>query len=215
MNRFLPALVLGFAVAAPVQADLPVDRDEIFFDVYRGDSRFGEHRVRFDQQGEDLRVEVDINLRVNFGPINFFRYEHEAEELWRDGELVSLQTETLEAGDRVRISAERQGSDFRVLNSALDRAAALPASLPPSSHWQGYEVGEESIFNTVTGEAMPVTVTYLGRETIEADGRTIEADRYRMSGTLTVDLWYDADGVWAKCYFEIDGERISYVRRAA
>lgn len=215
MKRFLPALVLGLAAAAPAQGDLPSDREEIFFDVYRGDSRFGEHRVRFEQAGEDLRVEVDINLRVNFGPINFFRYEHEAEELWRDGQLLSLQTETLEDGDRVRITAQRDGSDFRVTNSSLQQAVALSGSLPPSSHWQGYEVGQESIFNTVTGEEMPVTISYIGRETIEADGRMIEADRYRMTGTLTVDLWYDEDGVWAKCYFEIDGQRISYVRRAA
>jgi hypothetical protein len=54
----------------------------------------------------------------------------------------------------------------------------------------------------------------MGRESIYADGAWIEADRYRMQGALSVDLWYDLNGVWAKCAFDARGQQIEYVRRA-
>jgi hypothetical protein len=50
-------------------------------------------------------------------------------------------------------------------------------------------------------------------ETIETASGTVDARRIRMSGTLTVDLWYDADGRWVGCEFEARGQSIRYVLR--
>ncbi len=41
----------------------------------------------------------------------------------------------------------------------------------------------------------------MGRENFTLDGRTIQADRVRVQGTLTSDLWYDAEGRWVGCAF--------------
>jgi hypothetical protein len=46
-----------------------------------------------------------------------------------------------------------------------------------------------------------------------ASGARIDARHVRMTGTLTVDLWYDASGRWVGCVFTARGQEIRYVLR--
>jgi hypothetical protein len=41
------------------------------------------------------------------------------------------------------------------------------------------------------------------------------AERYRMTGDLTLDLWYTAEGEWASISFEARGAEVVYARRGA
>ena len=198
-------VLLAASLPAPVPSEPPAD---IVFDVYRNDSRFGEHAVRFDETAAgDLRVEIDIELEAGFGPITVFRYEHEAEEIWNDGRLARLEAATLKDGDWNRVQVERAGPD-----TLLSGTAEL-AYLLPSSHWRGYGADTDEILNTETGDPMSVEIEDLGMETVETAAGPVQARHIRMSGTLTVDLWYDADGRWVGCEFEARGQTIRYVLR--
>jgi len=200
----IPA-ILAASLPAPVPAEPPAD---IVFDVYRNDTPFGEHAVRFQEtEAGDLRVEIDIELEAGFGPVTVFRYEHEAEEIWNDGALARLEAATFKDGDWNRVEVERTGPEMMVSGSAE------MAYLPPSSHWRGYSADTARILNTETGDPMPVEIEDLGMDRIETGAGTIEAQHIRMSGTLTVDLWYDADGRWVGCEFEARGQTIRYVLR--
>ena len=54
----------------------------------------------------------------------------------------------------------------------------------------------------------------MGSDWVEtASGALIEARHVRMTGTLTVDLWYDASGRWVGCAFSARGQDIRYVLR--
>ncbi|GLK52207.1 DUF6134 family protein [Maricaulis virginensis] len=195
----LTLLSTAFASPAPVPAEPPAD---IVFDVLRNGQAFGRHEVRFDEgEAGELLVDIDIELRAGLGPITVFRYEHAAEEVWRDGQLVSLEAETLKDGDRIAVDVERGDTGL--------------IDLMPSSHWLGYDPAERRILNTETGEAMPVEIEDLGLETVETASGEIEARRIRMTGTLTVDLWYDAEGRWVGCAFEARGQSIRYVLQDA
>ena len=67
------------------------------------------------------------------------------------------------------------------------------------------------MLNTQYGEPFDVSVEHLGRETIEAGGRTIPADRYRLTENLVVDVWYDSADQWVKLAFDARGSAIEYV----
>jgi hypothetical protein len=43
-------------------------------------------------------------------------------------------------------------------------------------------------------------------------GRKVEAKKYRMSGDLERELWYDAAGNWLRSRLEHDGARITLTR---
>lgn len=195
----------------------PRGGETIQFNVYRGNSEFGTHEVRFQRDGEELVAEVSVRLRAGFGPVTVFRYEHDSVERWRDGQLVALEGETLKDGNRFPVQAARNGSGIvseGVLPEGERHTEELPRDIIPSSHWRGYEEDLGRILNTEHGDAMPVTITDMGMEEIEADDGTIQARRIRLEATLTVDLWYDENGFWAGCEFEARGQSIRYVRQA-
>lgn len=198
MTGVMMAGCLGALCLAPaVGADVPRD---VAFDVYRNGSPFGEHIVRFDDESDgSLTVMVDIELRVGFGPLTVFRYEHQSEEVWIDDDLVSLTASTLKDGERVQVRLER-GAEIHG-----DRAALIP-----SSHWSGYPPGLPAVLNTETGEPMPVDIEELGVEMVRTGAGLVEAQRIRMTGSVVVDLWYDMDGRWVGCAFSIRGQDIEY-----
>lgn len=204
----------GFADAANREA-VP-DTGTIAFDVYRGNSPFGTHILSFEERGDELRVTTDVDLRVRIGPITAFRYEHDSVETYRNGELVSLQTSTLKDGERLSVNITRNGDVYTGQGSDEEgnsRSVTLSSSLLPSSHWGGYAVGLETVINTETGVEMPVSIIELGPAMIEVNGRTIETRHVRLEGSLTLDLWYDANGEWVRSQFSVRGQDITYVRR--
>ncbi|HBU62603.1 MAG: hypothetical protein CMH91_13295 [Oceanicaulis sp.] len=210
-------LAFGAFEDGPVMP-LPDAGERIVFDVYRnGDTRFGTHALSFTQDGQDLLVNIDIELRAGLGPVTVFRYEHQSTERWREGQLVGLVSETLKDGDTYEVSAQSSGEALDVQGMAPEDgpiSLELPLSILPSSHWHGYRPGEYDILNTEYGNELDVTVEYLGEEMLEADGERIPARRYRLISDLTVDLWYDENGRWAGCEFEARGQTVRYVRRA-
>lgn len=196
----LPVIAAAVSLSS-ADAETPAD---IRFEVYRNNSRMGEHAVAFSRtEAGDLRVDVDIDLAVRLGPIPVFRYQHDATEFWRDGELVAIQAATFSDGEWSRWQAGLNATGGVALSD-----------LPPSSHWTRYDPTTAAILNTETGEPMAVEIVSLGVEEFPTATGQVEAERIRMTGTLTVDLWYDAEGNWVGCEFEARGQRIRYVRVA-
>lgn len=210
------AAMTGPALAPAAEAGAVPASNEIAFDVYRGNSRFGTHVLNFQEVDGQLRVVSDVDLRVRIGPITAFRYEHDSVEIYENGQLVSIEAETLKDGERLIVDIGRNGTQLvgRGTNAEGEPLEIThPLSLMPSSHWQGYSEGLDAILNTETGEEMSVTVTELGIEMIEIGGQAVEARRIRLAGSLTLDLWYGLDGEWMKCQFSARGQDITYIRR--
>ena len=66
--------------------------------------------------------------------------------------------------------------------------------------------------NTQTGAEARVQVSVLGRETIRTANASIDATRYRYTGDLVMDQWFDDAGRWVKTSFTAsDGSTIEYV----
>lgn len=203
---------------APDLPMLPGAGEEIVFDVYRnGRTRFGTHSVRFQRDGGDLLADVSIELRAGLGPVTVFRYEHQSIERWRNDQLVGFSGRTLKDGETYTVQAVATPTGLDVDGRDPDGDPVMAEYAPgllPSSHWRGYPAGLEAIFNTEHGTLMETEVVYMGEDLIEADGGQIRAHRYRLSSSLTVDLWYDENGRWAGCEFEARGQVVRYVRRA-
>ncbi|WP_421786535.1 DUF6134 family protein [Hyphobacterium sp.] len=210
------AFLLLMDAAFAANRDAVPNEGRIEFDVYRGDSRFGSHILQFDTSGERLRVTSDVDLRVRFGPITVFRYQHDATEVYENGVLQSFEAETLKDGERLVVNLERSGDQITGRGTDVDGNPLdirHSASLILSSHWQGYEAGTDVILNTETGEEMPVTISDLGMETLTIGSREIEARRIRVEGSLTLDLWYGPDDEWLRCSFSARGQDVTYIRR--
>lgn len=207
------ALADSAAVPQPAgisQAWQPAPGDVIRFDVLRKGSPFGSHLVTFEAGPDNaLIANTKINLRAGLGPITVFRYDHTASETWRAGQLIEVSGEVNDDGSKASMEAVRQGSALEVQGSLF--TGAVPEDAIPASHWNYTQTQRQNLLSTEDGEIYKIKVTPKGRETIEAAGQQIEANRYLLESDLDVDLWYDDQGRWVKLAFEARGQQIEYV----
>ncbi len=189
-------------------ASVPQTR-RLDFRVLRNGSDFGKHSVVFTENGDELQVEIDIELRYQLGFLTLFRYVHHNTEVWRGGHLVSLDTKTDDDGTPYRVAYRAEG-DKAVVDTPANRLV-VPGGLIPTSYWNIATVNQKNLLNTQTGEISKVDAKEMGPDTNPARGAPGDARRYRMTGDLDLNLWY-SQGVWVKIQFEIRGQDMEYVR---
>ncbi len=198
-------LMAGAALGGRAWAQSP---GELRFAVFRNDSEIGHHALRFTPDGEHLTVDIEIELEVRFAFITAYRYTHRNRETWANGRLAGFSSRTDDNGTPYRVEAARDG-DHLVIEGKEGRITA-PGSLLPATYWQPGFVTRKPWINTQTGEIIRSSVTPLGQDTVEAEGRSVTAERFRLAGDIDLDLWY-ADERWVKLAFAWpDGSRIDY-----
>jgi hypothetical protein len=203
LAAFAAMSLAGAATATPSDAGRAV------FDVTRNGQPFGRHTISVTGSGDSLRAQTDVSLRADVGPLTMYRLEQRCTETWSRGALAGLNCNTLKDGRRTRVQAEQRGGRLHV--SGADGEHWFPVSAFPSSWWTRPPTdGAETFIDTQTGAPMRVRVTRMGREAIDAGGQRIQAERIRVQGTLTVDLWYDDAGRWVGCAFHVRGQHIQY-----
>ena len=73
----------------------------------------------------------------------------------------------------------------------------LPACVMTFAYWNERFLEQGHLLNPQTGEYLPVTVTAEGHDSIRAEGRMMNATRYRVKARdFTIDVWYGPDGRW-------------------
>jgi len=199
------AAVATFASSVTAQ---PTSPGHIEFEVFRNGQPFGRQSVVVRESGGQLIAETSADLQANLGPLRVFTYAQRCRETWRDGRLAGLNCSTTKNGRRAAVTGATSADGFNVRNSR--GALSFAADVLPTSWWSRPPLSTREMLNTETGQRLPVRVILVGRETIEIGGQRIAADRIRVQGTLTVDLWYDSEGRWVSSAFTIDDQRITY-----
>lgn len=217
MRSVLSLILLSFAaLSAPIAsarsepAWQPEAGDVIRFDVLRQGKPFGSHTVTFGAGADGaLIAKTKVSLKAGLGPVTLFRYELDASETLKNGKLVSVTGKVNDDGKKRSVTAKREGDVLSVDGS--DFKGKAPGDIVAASHWNFAQTKASELLSTEDGEILKVKVTDLGSEQIEAGGKTITADHYRLDSALDVDLWYDDQGRWVKLAFEARGQQIEYV----
>lgn len=207
LKRYKPWLILASLVLAMmIGQSAAAGAAGLGFTVLRDGSPFGTHEIAFRQEGEDLHVEIAIDLEVSLAFITLFRYQHRNHEIWRDGRLVSIETRTDDNGTAYSVSGRATEEGFVVDGS--DGRIVAPTDVLPTSYWHPETIDQGKLLDTQRGRLIDVQVTSLGQEPVGG----VETARYRVSGDLALDLWYDAEGEWRKLAFTARGSEVTYAR---
>lgn len=212
-------LCLAVSTASPASARVgTVDRmpdpfalygREIVFDVMREGKRVGEHRVAFRRDGRDLAVDASFEVGIGFLGVVFYRYRYESREVWRDGKLQQVRAAVNDDGEKMKIFAARIGD--RLVVDGPDGRYAVREPVFPTNHWNPAVLGSDAVLNTLTGNMNRVDIRPVERTTVETDSGPRQAVRYRYTGQLQTDAWYDLDGRWVKLRFtDRSGATVEY-----
>jgi hypothetical protein len=169
---------------------------------------FGRQSVVVTAQDGGLDVRTDAALRASLGPLTLFSYTQDCTVTWRGGALTGLRCETRQNGRTKSVEGDLAAGMLR-MRGITGSVAFSPATLP-TSWWTRPPLSTREMINTETGARLPVRVALIGREIIVANGERMQADHIRVIGTLSVDLWYDAQGHWVSCAFVAQGQHMTY-----
>lgn len=208
MKKLLFCSVFVF-YAPPALAVMP-DGGEIVFEILRNGSSFGEHRVRFEPQGDKTRVLIDIAMKYALGPVALFRYEHSNEEIWQGDRILSMTSQTDDDGDDYYVDA-RWGEVLEV--EANGEAFDAPARIYTTSYWNPVGLKAGQLLNTQKGIVEGIDVRFEGRGDFMVLDEARKADHYRVNSKLPLDVWYDAKTQqWVGLKFSVRGSEIEYRR---
>src|SRR5262245_21062799 len=92
---------LGFYAAA-ARSDMPsVPTDGVVrFKLFMSGRDIGHKTISFQQQDGQLKVDTEIELKGRFAFIVVYTYEHRSKEVWRGGQLQSLEAWTNDDGEK-------------------------------------------------------------------------------------------------------------------
>jgi hypothetical protein len=179
------------------------------FRVYLDDRDIGFHEFTVVGDGRDARVEIDARFDVKFLFITAYTYRHTNVEVWRDGCLQRIESETDANGDLIEVAGNLSEAGFELDGSGVVRVVESDC-VKTFAYWNPAILQSDRLLNAQTGEWVPVTVSEQGLETLEVAGTAIAARRYQISMEEgAIDLWYHGDnGQWLALEAPTEGGRI-------
>lgn len=189
---------------------------QLAFDVYLDDKQVGVHRVVVDASGKEKRVQVEARFDVKFLAITAYKYRHRADELWRDGCIVELETSTNDNGKKLTVDAQPALQGLEV--STRDDRATLVGCVRTFAYWDPGLLRSQRLLNTQTGEYELTSLQQVDSKPLSFKGRDYGTRRYRLSvrDKADIELWYAPDNSWQALQTTLSGGKIlRYVRKEA
>jgi len=212
-RRTLLAAGMALTAGAATAADDGVPAGgRLAFRVLRKGGEIGSHVLDFTRTDDMVEVRFDVRMAVKFGPITLFRYRHTGIERSQAGRFLSLETQTDNDGEALRVSARREAAGVVVEATNL-ASRKLPEDARPLTHWNRACMSAP-LFNPQDGKVMKLAAAPRGEEAVAlANGSTVTATHYTLTGEATLDEWYDAASIWAALRATAaDGSIIDYRR---
>lgn len=190
----------------------------VVYGIYRKNKKIGEHTLQFtntDSADNKLLVEIESKIVVTVLKVPVYRFNYRSTETWVDSQLQSVDAATNDNGKKHQVSAKRISDDMEHMLLKDKDGNTLKAKIAfTSNHWNSHVISADKMFNTLTGEANDIGLETISVDTIQFGNdteNTIEATRYRISGKVNTDVWYDSVGRWVQLSFKgKDGTVIEY-----
>jgi hypothetical protein len=180
------------------------------FSVLYGDRRIGTHSIVYSSDGEDTRVSTEIHLVTKVAFITVFAFNHRSEEIWRNGRLMSLRSETIEHGEALHVEGAVTPDGFRVVSKA-GQLIAPAATLTSNSLWTPTVLEQDTVVDAQHGGIFGVSAHRVADEDILIGNRAVGTTRYEfITPHLAGSIWYDKEKLWVRGEFNRDGSKIHY-----
>lgn len=177
--------------------------------IYDGD-RIGAHTVTYSAATGQTRITTEIDITVKALFFTVFAFHHRSEEIWRDGRLMSLSSETLEHGETLLVVGAATPQGFRVVSKTGPFIAAS-GTMTSNSLWTPAVLEQDTVVDAQHGGVIGISMRKLVDEDIVVGGRQVHTTSYRfITPYLAGTIWYDEAGRWVHGEFERDGAQIQY-----
>lgn len=174
------------------------------FVLFRGKEEVGYHTLDAKKVDGGLQVDIRILIEVRRLGIRFYVYEHSNREVWRNGQLVSLNATTNDDGASEFCRVSRNGGRLQIAGSRFSGTA--PAGAAPTSYWNYANFKSRTWFSTQSGRLLKLRFRKRQLGPLES---------WSVRGDFDTTLIYDNQQEWRGCRFDAKGAQIVYRQTGA
>src|SRR4029077_18246672 len=193
-----------FAVLLMAQGARAADQNH-FASIYLDGKKIGQvqYTVRTDDQGavEELKTRSSLSI-LGF---QVYYFTQDLHEVWKSGELQSMQGNTDDHRTIFKSSLERNPTEYDgVLNG---KTLTLPHDAFPTSVWHYAITQKALLFDLKDLRLMKVKVTK-SEDPVASGGRSIPASRFDFSCDWQASIWFDQNKQFLKMHYSVEGQKI-------
>lgn len=205
----LPFLDVGQARAA--LPGTPAD-GKLAFKIMRKGAHIGEHRLTFAQDGDALVVHADIRITVRIGPVPVYHFVQRCVEHWKGDRFMAMDCSTSANMSWETVTARRDADGVHV-EPIKGGPYVAPADCLPLTHWNRFAY-QGPVFDPQSGRPLKFALAPRADDMVQlADGTSVKATRWSVTGDGVMDDYYDVGGVWAGLRVKVqDGSQVDYLR---
>jgi hypothetical protein len=151
------------------------------------------------QADGSVAMSCQADSKVTKFGITLYKYSYNGTEVWKDGRLQRLASRTSEyqapgKNNNYTVSATAAGDSLRLTVNGEQNTAR--ADVWVTSYWRLPDAKQRNtglpLLDADTGRTMNGKLQYVGPSDMDVAGRTQKCSHWRLSGDVTVDLWYDS-----------------------
>ncbi|MBU6449405.1 MAG: hypothetical protein KGQ26_07255 [Rhodospirillales bacterium] len=201
----------ALAVPKPMLATaLPVPSGgTLHFKILRNGTPVGEHHVRFTHSRNCLRVDTNAEMVITVAGIALFHYQCRVSEYWSGGVFTRLDSKVNHNGTPLAVQADQISGGYAICSTkAGDYQYTGNPPMLPLTYWNQAML-RAMILNVETGRHYPAVVNSPGWNKLPtANGGTVVAQRFNVTGKLHLSLWYDQENQWSGLEFHVAGNEV-------
>lgn len=188
----------------------PVGQQRREFEILVDGNPMGTYRMKISDTREQSVMELNTDVKANI-LIYTYLYQFRGKEVWQDGKLVRLDSQTVDDGKPIRTSATIKDDKTQILFNG-ERREGQGAHFT-NSYWklpekfirQRDKPALVYILDPDDGVAKKATLTYVRAENLKLRNGDQTSMRFRLTGDVDVHLWYDTQGLLLRQSFEEQG----------
>ena len=223
MLRFLIFTICFIYSSTSIAIGIVPKNDEMMFDIYRKGKNIGFHSIIFNKIDEQLQVTIDVKIKVKLGFITIYKYSHENSEIWKENELIKINTNSItNSKDKYELNGQQNLENFEFIG--IEGKQLTHKNIIPISYWNRDILDNNEFLDTQKGIIRKSKKKFLKNELIVFNNKNINTKKYELriltkhsSDKKTVPeilLWYTFSGELMKLQFKSpeDNSIIDYIR---
>ena len=218
MNNVIKILLILFFISFSTSINAHVkhykDLNEIEFDIYRNNKFIGKHIFSFVREDDKLFVKSNINFKIKKLGVVLYKYNATGTEVFKDGELIEFKSQTDQNGKKKFVNLDLEENSYIIEGSSYN--GKVPIDYILGTWWNHSIVEAKAQISAVSGRIIHQKVNFLGKETIEIDGKKYKTLHFNFSSTdkklakdkkLNTNIWYEEGSLtWVKASFNKKGK---------
>jgi hypothetical protein len=170
-----------------------------------GDAQMTIHRA----DDGTLSMHCDTEISVKAGPFKVYSYKYRGRETWKDGRLLRLTSTCNDDGKHFDVQAESRDDKLYVSVNHAEREVRGDVWL--TSYWQEPDKKKYDtdipLLDADCGRELNGHLRLVATEQRAVENRVENVKHFELTGSVKVDLWYDAAGRLIRQEWMEDGHR--------